>query len=80
MRIFSSRIAQEQVDTAPRFSEALVQLEAFLVKHALVDPETKKCLKRFCWCSDGPWDIRDFLVKQCFISQVSMVLRSGTLV
>ncbi len=30
MHVFSSRIAQEQVDTAPRFSEALAQLEAFL--------------------------------------------------
>lgn len=78
MRAFSSCIAQDQVDTAPRFSETLAQLEAFLVQHALVDPETKTRLKRFCWCSDGPWDIRDFFVKQCFISQVSMALRSGS--
>ncbi|KAF9483805.1 hypothetical protein BDN70DRAFT_873427 [Pholiota conissans] len=65
-------ITQDQVDSAPRFSEALVKLEAFLVKNGLIDVHTKKRLKRFCWCSDGPWDIRDFFVKQCFISQVEM--------
>jgi hypothetical protein len=46
-------------------------LEAFLIKNGLIERETGNRLKRFCWCSDGPWDIRDFLVKQCFISQVS---------
>ncbi|KAF8969802.1 hypothetical protein BDZ97DRAFT_1902227 [Flammula alnicola] len=46
-------ITQEQVDSAPPFSEALVQLEAFLVKNGLIDLHTKKRLKRFCWCSDG---------------------------
>ena len=25
---------------------------------------------RFCWCTDGPFDVRDFVVKQCFISNV----------
>ncbi|KIM48852.1 hypothetical protein M413DRAFT_61219 [Hebeloma cylindrosporum] len=65
-------ITQEQVDSAPRFSEALVSLEAFLVKHGLLEAETGKRQKRFCWCSDGPWDIRDFFVKQCFISKVEM--------
>ncbi|KAG8933939.1 hypothetical protein FRC02_010874 [Tulasnella sp. 418] len=25
---------------------------------------------RFAWATDGPFDLRDFLVKQCFISQI----------
>ncbi|KAH9483755.1 3'-5' exonuclease eri1 [Psilocybe cubensis] len=65
-------ITQEQVDVAPCFSEVLVQLEAFLVKNGLLEEGTGRRLKRYCWCSDGPWDIRDFFVKQCFISQVQM--------
>ena len=63
---------QPQVDTAPLFPEALVKLEAFLVKNGLIDPKTGQRLVRFCWCSDGPFDIRDFVVKQCFISQVGV--------
>ncbi|KAF9562164.1 hypothetical protein CPC08DRAFT_706893 [Agrocybe pediades] len=65
-------ITQEQVDSAPHFLEVLNKLEAFLVKNGLIEEGTKKRLRRFCWCSDGPWDIRDFFVKQCFISQVEM--------
>ncbi|KDR73447.1 hypothetical protein GALMADRAFT_610486 [Galerina marginata CBS 339.88] len=65
-------ITQEQVDAAPPFTQVLVKLEAFLVKHGLIEERTCKRLTRFCWCSDGPWDIRDFFVKQCFISQVAM--------
>jgi len=61
------------VDTAPLFPEALVKLEAFLVKNGLLDAKTGQRLVRFCWCSDGPFDIRDFVVKQCFISQVGVI-------
>ncbi|PPQ68968.1 hypothetical protein CVT24_000357 [Panaeolus cyanescens] len=67
-------ISQEQVDAAPTFSEVLVHLEAFLVDNGLIEEGTGKRLKKFCWCSDGPFDIRDFVVKQCFISQVEMPL------
>jgi len=65
-------ITQSQVDTAPTFPEALVKLEAFLVKNGVIDAKTGQRLVRFCWCSDGPFDIRDFVVKQCFISQIKM--------
>ncbi|KAF5331161.1 hypothetical protein D9619_005972 [Psilocybe cf. subviscida] len=65
-------IRQEQVDASPPFAEVLVMLEAFLIKNGLIERATGNRLKRFCWCSDGPWDIRDFLVKQCFISQIEM--------
>ena len=65
------RRIQDLVDSAPHFPEVLAQLEAFLIKNGLIDRGTKKRLKNFCWCSDGPCDIRDFAVKQCFISKVS---------
>lgn len=64
------QICQDQVDSAPYFPEVLSQLESFLVKHRLVEKGTGQWLKKFCWCSDGPFDIRDFVVKQCFISRV----------
>src|SRR5271168_3915625 len=65
---------QSQVDAPPLFPEALVKLEAFLVNNGLMDPKTGQQLVRFCWCSDGPFNIRDFVVKQCFISQVGVNL------
>jgi len=65
-------ITQSQIDRAPHFPKVLEMLSAFLVKHNLIDPHTGKRLVRFCWCSDGPFDIRDFVVKQCHISKVSM--------
>ncbi|KAF8162991.1 ribonuclease H-like domain-containing protein [Crassisporium funariophilum] len=65
-------ITQEQVDSAPLFTDVLMGVEKFLVKNGLIDAETGERLVRYCWCSDGPFDIRDFVVKQCFISQVEM--------
>ncbi|CAK5279572.1 unnamed protein product [Mycena citricolor] len=62
-------ITQGQVDGAPVFASVLRSLRAFLVKHKLIEKNGKRRM-RFCWCSDGPYDIRDFVVKQCFISQV----------
>ncbi|KAJ7109163.1 ribonuclease H-like domain-containing protein [Mycena epipterygia] len=64
-------ITQEQVDAAPQFPAMLRSFRAFLVKHKLIEKNGKQRL-RFCWCSDGPFDIRDFVVKQCFISQIPM--------
>ncbi|KAJ7098126.1 ribonuclease H-like domain-containing protein [Mycena belliarum] len=64
-------ITQEQVDGAPAFPAMLRSLRSFLVKHKLIEKSGKRRL-RFCWCSDGPWDLRDFVVKECFISQVPM--------
>ncbi|KAI9457757.1 ribonuclease H-like domain-containing protein [Lactarius psammicola] len=65
-------ITQEQVDSAPHFPEVERRFSAFLVQHGLIHPETGDRLVHFCWCSDGPFDIRDFVVKQCFISNISM--------
>ena len=59
------------MDAAPLFSDVLQSFQKFLVKHGLIDELTGERLVRFCWCSDGPFDVRDFVVKQCFISKVS---------
>lgn len=64
-------ITQEQVDCAPSFPEVLKSFSGFLAKHGLVDAVTGERLMRFCWCSDGPFDIRDFVAKQCFISKIT---------
>lgn len=65
-------ITQEQVNAAPSFPEVLYSFRKFLVKNRLIDGVTGQRLVRFCWCSDGPFDLRDFVVKQCFISNVRM--------
>ncbi|ESK93004.1 double-strand sirna ribonuclease [Moniliophthora roreri MCA 2997] len=64
-------ITQAQVDASSPFSEVLKSLEAFLIEQGLIDETTGERKLHFCWCSDGPWDIRDFMVKQLFISQLS---------
>ncbi|KAF8892610.1 ribonuclease H-like domain-containing protein [Infundibulicybe gibba] len=65
-------ITQAQVDSAPSFPEVLNSFSQFLVDHQLIDAETGERRARFCWCSDGPFDVRDFVVKQCFISRIPM--------
>ncbi|TBU48003.1 ribonuclease H-like domain-containing protein [Dichomitus squalens] len=62
-------ITQEQVDSASTFPEVLQDFRKFLEEHELLD-EAGHRLARFCFCSDGPYDIRDFVVKQCFISKI----------
>ncbi|TCD66457.1 hypothetical protein EIP91_001337 [Steccherinum ochraceum] len=63
-------ITQPDVDTAPPFTILIWLFRDFLVRNGLIDAETGNPLIRFCWCTDGPWDIRDFVVKQCFISKI----------
>ncbi|KAI0315523.1 ribonuclease H-like domain-containing protein [Amylostereum chailletii] len=65
-------ITQEQVDAAPTFPQVLSSFSHFLAKNGLIHPQTGRRLVRFCWCTDGPFDIRDFVVKQCFISNIRM--------
>ncbi|EIN03621.1 hypothetical protein PUNSTDRAFT_146951 [Punctularia strigosozonata HHB-11173 SS5] len=65
-------IEQADVDSAPTFPEVLASFRGFLVKNGLLDAETDERLCRFCFSSDGPWDLRDFLVKQCFISKIDI--------
>lgn len=63
---------QAQVNHAPTFPQVLKLFARFLAQHGLIDPKNGRPLQRFCWCSDGPFDVRDFVVKQCFISKVSL--------
>jgi 3'-5' exoribonuclease 1 len=63
---------QAQVDSAPHFPAIPKSFARFLAKNGLIVPETGKCLVRFCWCNDGPFDLHDFAVKQCFISKVGV--------
>jgi 3'-5' exoribonuclease 1 len=67
----SEALLKDQVDQAPTFIEVTRLFAQFLAKHGLIDSSTGQRLVQFCWCSDGPYDIRDFVAKQCFISQVS---------
>ena len=50
----------------------------FLVTHGILDEPDRRPLVRFCWCSDGPWDICNFVIKQCFISKVNWILIAFT--
>ena len=68
---------QNQVDSAPPFPVVMEEFQTFMVKHGLLDKESGERLVRFCWCSDGPFDVRDFVVKQCFISKVSEYIDFG---
>ncbi|KAG8217452.1 hypothetical protein J3R82DRAFT_5597 [Butyriboletus roseoflavus] len=66
-------ITQDQVDYAPTFPKVLKMFARFLAQYGLIDPKNGRPLQRFCWCSDGPFDVRDFVVKQCFISNVGIL-------
>ncbi|KAG2112847.1 ribonuclease H-like domain-containing protein [Suillus clintonianus] len=65
-------ITQAQVNSAPNFQKVLKMFARFLTDHGLIDPKSGRPIQRFCWCSDGPFDVRDFVVKQCFISKAPM--------
>jgi len=52
----------------------LPRFKSWLVKHDLIDPVTDQPRQRFTFCTDGPYDMRDFVVKQCFISKITMPL------
>ncbi|KAJ3855622.1 ribonuclease H-like domain-containing protein [Lentinula lateritia] len=65
-------IKQSQVNHAPTFGQVLESVSQFLVRHGVLDEGCCEPSLRFCWCSDGPYDIRDFVVKQCFISKIDM--------
>jgi len=63
---------QDQTDNAPPFPEVMESTAKFLVLHGILDELDRRPLVRFCWCSDGPWDICNFVVKQCFISKMKV--------
>lgn len=65
-------ISQKDVDAAPPFPEVMDEFHNFLCRHGLVCAKTGQRLRKFAWATDGPFDIRDFVVKQCFISKMKM--------
>lgn len=65
-------ITQAEVDCAPSFPAVLDSFREFMAKNGLIDGISGERLQRFTWCTDGPFDIRDFVVKQCFISKLQM--------
>lgn len=58
---------QDEVSQAPTWPEMLVSFNQFLSEHGLLNPQSKT---KFVFASDGPFDVRDFVVKQCYISKV----------
>jgi len=44
----------------------------FMVRNGLIDPSMGERIVRFTWCCDGPFDVQQFLVKQCFISNIAI--------
>jgi len=62
-------ITQAQVDDAPTFPEVLSLCQQFLVRNGILDSRGRT-LETFVWCTDGPWDLRDFFTKQAFISRI----------
>ena len=64
---------QDQVDSAPTFPDVMDGLYKFMKGHGLLDVNGNR-IKRFTWCSDTPFDMQDFMLKQCHISQVSLVV------
>ncbi|RGB42842.1 ribonuclease H-like domain-containing protein [Rhizophagus diaphanus] len=57
-------ISQTTIDVSPSFPEVLIKFQEFLHKYQLFYENT--C----AFITDGPWDIRDFVRKQCTISQI----------
>lgn len=65
-------ISQKDVDAAPTFPTVLDNCRKFLIRNGLICPKTGNRLCNYVWVTDGPYDIRDFVVKQCFISKIKM--------
>ncbi|KAI8074369.1 ribonuclease H-like domain-containing protein [Gongronella butleri] len=57
-------IDQETVDAAPDFIEVLDLFQEFMAKHSLFQD------KSAAFVTDGPYDIRDFITKQCTFSNL----------
>ncbi|TPX33400.1 hypothetical protein SmJEL517_g03684 [Synchytrium microbalum] len=56
-------ITQEQVDSSPPFPTVVGMLDQWLAKRCGKYP-----FRRLLFVTDGPWDLRDFVRKQCEIS------------
>lgn len=58
-------IAQESVDAAPPFTVVLKRFEAWL-RHF----DSSEHFSKTAFITDGPWDLRDFISKQCRFSSI----------
>ncbi|KAL7751084.1 hypothetical protein RI367_003664 [Sorochytrium milnesiophthora] len=71
-------IQQSDIDKAPLFADMLADFEEWLCKHELLLPAgagesaeyTRNPLKSFCFVTDGPWDLRDFVQKTCIANDL----------
>lgn len=57
-------ITQDVVDKADGFPVVLEQLEEWLSQYSTYPYDT------MCFVTDGPWDLRDFVRKQCVMSNI----------
>ncbi|KAI9499027.1 ribonuclease H-like domain-containing protein, partial [Zychaea mexicana] len=57
-------IMKQTVDASPTFIEVLNSFQEFLAKHSLFQK------KSAVFVTDGPFDIRDFITKQCAHSDI----------
>ncbi|KAJ9094464.1 hypothetical protein QFC21_006003 [Naganishia friedmannii] len=62
-------ITQETIDSAPTFPEMIKLLEQWLEGHDLL--VGGRLRDKACWCTDGPWDLRDFVPKQLHITPLT---------
>ncbi|KAN0066450.1 hypothetical protein ACQY0O_000544 [Thecaphora frezii] len=72
-------ISQDQVDQAPPWTEVVVSFYGFLKKHRLLKLKAQsegglgqlidqRLRPGVTWVTHGPHDLRDFVIKQCWIS------------
>jgi len=61
-------ITQQKVDASDTFPVVLERFEAWMAEHGLW-PESPTS-KSVAFITDGPWDFRDFVHKQCGISDI----------
>ncbi|CBQ68085.1 conserved hypothetical protein [Sporisorium reilianum SRZ2] len=69
-------VTQAQVDAAPTWSDVVEEFFRFLRSHDLVEDTSKgksqlhnfRLKRGVAWINHGPADLRDFVIKQCWIS------------
>ncbi|CDS01309.1 uncharacterized protein SPSC_01922 [Sporisorium scitamineum] len=69
-------VNQSQVDAAPTWSSVVETFFQFLLSHDLVEDTSKgksrlnnfRLRRGVAWVNHGPADLRDFVIKQCWIS------------
>ncbi|GJJ12205.1 hypothetical protein Clacol_006446 [Clathrus columnatus] len=71
-RSYLNPSAFTDIDAAPTFPVVLESCRTFLIRNGLICPKTGDRLNTFAWVTDGPFDIRDFVIKQCFISKITL--------